>query len=196
MSNASLPVAVSEVYKDYKPPVNAAGVVRTLIRYVPPKYLAGLGHVVLTNSSGLSHRRRRKKTWSRKHKLRIADARGVYRRRWKGQPAVIEIFVDNTVRTCPRGLLGVPPIRDLVFADVLYHELGHHIHTMRPEYREQENVAESWSARLARSFFRRRYWYLQPLVYPVGFCLRTLRTVFARHENKRKRAGKTTRKAR
>jgi len=196
MSDASLPVAVKEVYKDYIPPVNAAAVVRTLLRYVPPKYLAGLGHIVLANSSGLSHRRRREKTWSRKRKLRIAEARGVYRRRWKGEPAVIEILVDNTVRSCPGVLLRVPPVRDLVFADVLYHELGHHIHTMRPEYRERENVAENWGARLARSFLRRRYWYLQPLVYPVGFCLRTLRTVFTRNKNKRKRYGKTTRKAR
>jgi len=60
----------------------------------------------------------------------------------------------------------------MFFADVLYHEVGHHIHaTRRPEYRDKEDVAEAWSAKLSRGFFQSRYWYLFPVVLPLGLVI-------------------------
>jgi hypothetical protein len=46
------------------------------------------------------------------------------------------------------------------FSYTLYHELGHHIHeTQRPEYRERENVADTYAFRLLRRYWLRR-WYV------------------------------------
>jgi hypothetical protein len=40
---------------------------------------------------------------------------------------------------------------------VLFHEIGHHIHfTVRPEYREREDVADVWKVRLERNYWRQR----------------------------------------
>jgi hypothetical protein len=73
--------------------------------------------------------------------------------------------VDTVVESVPRPLLRLPPWRDLEISSVLFHELGHHIHdTHDPEHREPEVVAEAWCVRLSRAYFRRRYWYLVPLI--------------------------------
>lgn len=94
-----------------------------------------------------------------------ATCRGLYHPAWRGEPAWIELFVDTVVESTPRPLLRLPPWRDLEVASVLFHELGHHIHdTHDPEHREPEVVAEAWCVRLSRAYFRRRYWYLVPLV--------------------------------
>ena len=52
------------------------------------------------------------------------------------------------------------------FSEVLFHEIGHHIHkTQAPEFKEREDVAESWEKRLCKIYFRKRYWYLTPIAY-------------------------------
>jgi len=54
----------------------------------------------------------------------------------------------------------------MAFGEVLFHEIGHHMHRTRaPEFKEREDVADSWEKRLSRVFFRKRYWYLMPVVY-------------------------------
>ena len=60
----------------------------------------------------------------------------------------------------------VPVLRYLVVGQVLYHEIGHHIHAVhRPLHAEKEDVAESWGGTLNRSFYRQRFWYLYPFLY-------------------------------
>ncbi len=163
---------IIEAYRDYVPPCNAKRIVETLLRYVPPEYLLGLRSIVLTNSSGLSRDRRREKTWSRNHKVRMAESLGSYTRATRNSAASIQILVDNIVDSFPRFVLCVAPLRNIFFADVLYHEVGHHIHaTRRPEYREKEAVAEAWSAKLSRDFIQSRYWYLFPVVLPLGLAI-------------------------
>ncbi|OGW31122.1 MAG: hypothetical protein A2088_05855 [Nitrospirae bacterium GWD2_44_7] len=50
----------------------------------------------------------------------------------------------------------------MIFGDVLFHELGHHIHhTMSPKFKEREDVAEEWSKKLFREYNRNRYSYLK-----------------------------------
>lgn len=157
---------IIESYKDYEPPIKAKAVAHTLLRYVPPRYLAGLGHIVLTNSSSLPRSRRRGKTWSRKRKVKITNTRGLYHQKWGSQPAWIEIFVDNMTEFELGFFRNVPPIRDMYFGGTLYHELGHHIHrTLRPEHREREDVADEWKNRLLSAFIRKRYWYLLPIMH-------------------------------
>jgi hypothetical protein len=53
--------------------------------------------------------------------------------------------------------------------ELLFHQLGHHIHRVhRPEYEGKENVADKWSKRLTRKFMSKRYWYLLPTVAPIA----------------------------
>ena len=41
---------------------------------------------------------------------------------------------------------------------MLFHEIGHHIHrTIRPEYREKEDVADVWKVRLQRNYHKQRF---------------------------------------
>jgi hypothetical protein len=77
--------------------------------------------------------------------------------------------------------LCVPVLKDVAFARVLYHELGHHIHTtLQPEHGEREDVAEEWGRKLTRSFVRRKYWYLLPLVVPLRVCFSSVIWVIRR----------------
>ena len=129
-----------------------------MVDTVPPKYLVGLSEVVLTNSSGLSRERRRSATKSRRKKLRTSTARGLYYPAWNGKLPWIEIFLDNTLKPLGTGLFPkVPLFRESEIAGVLFHEVGHHIHyTVRPEYREREDVADVWKVRLERNYWRQR----------------------------------------
>jgi len=171
-------ITIREAYKDYTPPVPAAEIVDRLLSGLPPKRLIGLKTVVLTNAAGLSHDERRAKTWSRKRKVRIRECRGLYHQEWKNEPAWIELFVDSILQIWPRATLRIPLLRDLAFSDVLFHELGHHIHkTQAPEYKEREDVAEDWERRLDRYYYRRKYWYLAPLFLVLWVIVRICRVV-------------------
>ena len=123
--------------------------------------------VVLTNSSDLPRNRRRGVTRSRGRKVRIITARGLYHQEWQGRPAWIEIFVDNALKGWERGLwLRIPLVREGRIGDVLFHEIGHHIHfAIRPEFREKEDVADVWMVRLSTKYLQKRFpllrWSLQ-----------------------------------
>ena len=166
-------VRITANYSDYKPPFGVEPVIRRMLDSVPEKYLIGLSEVVLTNTSALSRSRRRSVTKSRKRKVRQASALGLYHPEWKGKQAWIEIFVDNTLRWWGNGLwLHIPFIRESTLGDVLFHEIGHHIHyTARPEYREKEDVADVWKARLDRSYYRTRFPVLRILMRVVRLFL-------------------------
>jgi hypothetical protein len=129
-------------FSGYKPPFDPAPIVRRMLDSVPRNYLTGLGTVVLSNASGLSAKRRKISVKRRKRKATLARASGAYHPPFRGNAAWIEIFVDNTLRGWETGLwLRVPYIREGRLSDVLFHELGHHIHrTVRPEHR----VKRTW----------------------------------------------------
>ena len=53
--------------------------------------------------------------------------------------------------------------------EVLYHEIGHHIHAEhRPVYKGKEDVANYWRRKLWSKFARRRYPYLVPVFFVTG----------------------------
>jgi hypothetical protein len=161
-------VIVSEAYKDYQPHINARKVVERLITAVPANQLRGIKTVVLTNSDNLNHNQRRGKTWSRRKKVRLRECCGLYYHKTTQSEAWVEIFVDNILSCWPCPLHHIPILLDMFFAEPLYHEIGHHIHaTQRPEYKEREDVADEWSRKLCHPYFKRRYWYLIPLVWIV-----------------------------
>lgn len=169
-------VRIVEAYKDFVPPSRLPSAVRRMLAVLPAKYLGGLGSVVLTNLAFLNHDRRRKKTRSRGRKVPVRGVRGLYHRRWRGEPAWIEIFVDATFSHVPASMLWIPLVRDFELGEVLFHELGHHVHlTKKRVYRETEDVAEAWRRTFNRSFLRRRYWVLLPLAVVVSLALRVFR---------------------
>jgi len=172
MSQADIVVA----YRDWSAPIDVTRIVSRLLSTVPARYLAGLGSIVLSNASGLDRQRRRAKTLSRKHKASLAAARGLYHPRSHGRAAAIELFVDNIVEPWPHVLLRLPFVQDVAFGDVLFHEIGHHVHTTQvPEFREPEDVAEAWEERFSGSHLRRRYWYLVIALRPVFWLVSRVR---------------------
>ena len=157
---------IVEAYSGYKPPFDAAQTIQTLLLTVPEKYLRGLDCVVLTSKGALSRRDRLGKVRSRKRKIDKSRVRGFYHHEWQGKPPWIEIRVDKTLECFrPKLLLWIPLFRKICLGQVLYHELGHHVHNfVRPEYKEKEDVANDWRARFMANFIRKRYWYA---VWPI-----------------------------
>jgi hypothetical protein len=79
----------------------------------------------------------------------------------------ITLLVDKIFSGCPSWFLQLPIFRTYLLGEVLYHEIGHHIHhTKQPERRDKETVAEEWKEKLLRSFMSKRYWYLAALAKP------------------------------
>src|ERR1035438_8091554 len=99
--------AVITNFSCYTPPFDVVPIVERMLASVQPRYLIGLKEVVLTNSTGLSRKLRRSVTKSRKRKVRIAAARGLYHQAWKGKQAWIEIFVDNTLSFYDKGFMSL-----------------------------------------------------------------------------------------
>lgn len=150
---------VQTSFSGYEPPFDAVPIVQRMLDSVPRKYLVGLREVVLTNVSGLPRKLRRSIAKSRHRKVRFDQATGLYHPAFNGKPAWIEIFVDNTLRGWESGWwLRIPLIREGKLADILFHEIGHHIHsTCRPEHREREDVADVWLVRLRDNYNRQRF---------------------------------------
>ena len=79
-------------FSGYEPPFDPAPLVRRMLDSVPKNYLAGLDAVVLSNASGLSGKRRNSRVKSRKRKMGLAAASGLYHPACRDNLAWIEIF--------------------------------------------------------------------------------------------------------
>ena len=184
---------IVESYRDFEPPPDFRHSVETLLRYVPRKYLAGLRTVVLTNRAGLTRNRRRQKAWSRNRKVRLADSLGSYSRERQSSPAAVWLYVDNIVQSDPTWWRRTPVLRYLSAGEVLYHEIGHHIHLVhRPVHEGRENVAEDWSRKLWSHFLHKHYWYLWPLL----FVLALIASPVAKHLKRRALTGENRKDSR
>jgi hypothetical protein len=174
-------------FSGYMPPFDPVPIVEKMVASVPSKYLIGLKEIVLTNSSGLSRKRRRSVTKARKHKVRIERTGGLYHPAWNGSRAWIEIFVDNILRNWEEGWwLSFGYYREMLLGDVLFHEIGHHIQaTVRPEFREQEDVADGWKLRLKRQHFRFRHPFLKAFLTPFQPLLNMLSKAASKYQFKR-----------
>ncbi len=168
--------AIVASFSGYTPPFDPVPIVERMVASVPPKYLIGLKEIVLTNLSGLSRKRRRSVTKARKRKVRIVEAAGLYHPAWQGNRAWIEIFIDNNLRGVEnRWWLKINFVRESVLAGVVFHEIGHHIHaTARPEYRDKEDVADTWKSKLNRQYFRSRHPWIRAFLYPLRPLLRII----------------------
>lgn len=159
----------------YRPPIDAREAVVRLLTAVEPRYLAGLGSVVLGSHQSFNRSRRRGKTRSRGRKVAYRDANGLYFRAWRGEPASIELFVDSILRAAPRPFRRLRFVQNLALGHTLFHELGHHIHaTQARQHAEKEDVAEAWRRRLSAAAFPRLHprlaialRFLRPALYPL-----------------------------
>lgn len=105
------------------------------------------------------------RVWSRKRKFDKSLVLGRYHCGSRNSLAYIELRVDKIVMGLKGAPLRIPIWREIGFGHVLFHELGHHIHhTIRPEYKEKEDVANSWAGKLNANFIRTKYWYAFPLL--------------------------------
>lgn len=172
-------IEVREFYHNLKPTFDVTKTIKRLLVGIPSKYISGIKAIVLRDATGLSHQQRRKKIRSKKRKHRYSESLGSYHPAWKGEPAWIQILVDNVIDHWPAIFLKIIFFRDLAFAEVLFHEVGHHIHkTQIHEFADNENVAERWKRRLTVYYMRHRYWYLMPLFWLIHFTVRFYRGVF------------------
>jgi hypothetical protein len=92
--------------------------------------------------------------------------------------------VDN-LATSAGSMLRLPFFRYMMPADVLYHEIGHHIHTVhKPIHEEREDIAQDWSRKLYANFVRKHYWYLYPLLYIAAHLISPVAKKFRKGSNK------------
>lgn len=167
LSNPAPMIPVYENYEGYQPPWNVRATVARILSDAPQQYLSGLGALVLTNSAVTGQGKTRRVAGKRYPRR---ECLGFYHPKLKGEQAWIEIVVDNVVnewfgRGKAQFMSRIPVLRNMAFANVLYHEVGHHLeHTIGAPARSGESAAEAWNKRLLRSYFRRRYWYLVPLL--------------------------------
>lgn len=152
-------VKIVAQYHNYTPPVDVYRSVRVLLKYVPAEHLSGLRLIVLTNSEEVG-RQTRGKILSDKERVRPSDCSGLYS---KGR---VILLVDRILAQYPEAFFLVPPFKTFVIAEVLYHEIGHHIHRLeQPGYRtDKETFADEWKEKLLQTFLLQRYWYLAKLI--------------------------------
>ncbi len=154
------PVRVTEAFVSYRPAVDCARLTQRLLSTVPHKYLVELDSVVLCSLSEQSRSVRIGTLPRRGRRIKRDRVAGLYHHASRGQKAWIQIFVDN-IQFPPWYLSWIGPTSEMAFGSVLYHELGHHVHTIRPEYREKEDVADQWSDRFLLNHLKKKYlfWY-------------------------------------
>jgi hypothetical protein len=177
-------IIIREAYTEYQPPFDVVATVNRLLNGIPHKRFVGVKTVVLSSSQNLSKKVRNAKTNSRGKSYKLGECRGQYIAKSEAQPAWIEIWVDNTLRQWPRGFFHFSIFRDIAISAVLFHEIGHHIHTTQvPEHKEKEDVADSWMRKLKRYYYRRQYWYLTPMILVIRFILMPIVSLNKRKKN-------------
>jgi len=149
-------IPVREEYHSYVAPRWFRSTVERLLSAVPESHLTGLAAIVLTNGMTFARDRRARRNRKRQSLGRYYVAR-------RGEPAYIELIVDEIVKDVPAPFDRFQLPRDLTVGRVLFHEVGHHLHlTSRGVGRSNESSAELWKDRLSRMHIQRRYGYLRP----------------------------------
>jgi hypothetical protein len=136
-------------------------VTRRLLRYVPSEHIAGL------------------------EELRIVDGqdgekstfRGLYYKRHQGIPAHCVLNASTIFERTPRWLFYITPaISTYNFAQVLYHEIGHHhqhnVHGITKQ--QQESFAKRYSNDMCRKAFH--FWYISGRIifFPLAVLARVI----------------------
>lgn len=178
-------IIIREAYKNYEPPFDVVSTVNRLLNGVPRNRLTGLKTVVVSSSQNLGKKVRHAKAKARGKSYELGKCRGAYNQKQQNKPALIEIWVDNTLQHWPRGCFHFSIFRDFALSEVLFHEIGHHIHyTQAPEYKEKEDVADKWESRLNRHYYRRQYWFLVPFFSILWLIVKPIKLLIKRRKTK------------
>ena len=112
------------------------GSVETLLKHVPPAFLAGLDRVVLTDRNAITPQKRAKeRDWGR---VKV----GTYHRAKGKTPAFIELYMDRLTRAWPAFLLKRRSVREVLVAKTLFREIGHQIRrAVVPDQNDPETMA-------------------------------------------------------
>ena len=162
-------VDIHENYRDYMPPAWLRATVERLLASLSAEHVGGLESIVLTNSSSL---RKGKTGRVGGRKYRAQECRGFYHPAGSQGRAWIELVVDNTLRAFAGRRLWLNMWRDVIVGDVLYHEIGHHLHeTVGSAQKGGEASADDWSRRLSEVHFEKRYGRYKPLFAIASFLL-------------------------
>jgi hypothetical protein len=139
-------IPLYENYRDYHPPRYVRKTVEKLLSWLPNKYLSGLQSVVLTNANAIGKGKTRR-VGGRKYVRR--ECLAFYHSVKRGEAPWIEIVVDNVLAGIPRILRRLPIMRNMAFADALFHEIGHHLdHTVGAPAQSAEAAADAWQDQL------------------------------------------------
>lgn len=158
-------VEIRHNYKNYEPPRWVEKSVRRLLKSLSEEHLLGIGAIVLTDSASVG-KGKTNRVGGRKYKRNKCF--GFYNPAWRGEPAWIQLIVDNIVRSGPR-MLPFSYMRDLIVGFTLYHEIGHHLHaTVGSAARGGEDSADDWAMRLLDIHERRRHWYAKYFMAIAG----------------------------
>jgi hypothetical protein len=151
----STKVKILEEYYNYRPPVRVYRSVEVLLRYVPEENLEGLRRITVTNSEYMG-KALKGKFIQDKRRFRSSDCRGMY---WNNR---IWIVLDQIFEI--DSFMIIPALRTIHIGEVLYHEIGHHVHRLeQPGFRkDKEAFADEFKENLMQTLARRRYWYLNP----------------------------------
>jgi hypothetical protein len=157
-------VLVQEAYKNYEPPKWIRPTIERLLAALPAAYLSSVQAIVLTDAASL---RAGKTQRVKGRKFDRRASRGFYHPKQAGSAASIHIVVDNVVAAAAVPfLLSFRLFREQLLADVLFHELGHHLDvTVGASAPGGEAAAQDWCRRLNRTYFHRRYWWLRPIAW-------------------------------
>jgi hypothetical protein len=135
-------------------------IITNLLTNIPPIYFQGLDNVLLINSSDLNRARKKTKFRSRKN-FSTVDSRGLYHQKFGPHEPYIELFIDNITITHQNKIFKIPILKEVFFAHVLFHELGHHInYFFKPERENKEKIADEWAEYLTLQYITKRFWVL------------------------------------
>lgn len=176
--NARVPdrVRIVESYTDYEPPQWVFNSIKGLLDAIPEKYLTGLDFVLLTNHNNLTRKGKRRRIKRGLKKIGSEHVAGTYHQRFRNHPAYIRIVVDKGIVVLPPPLGWFSFPRDLMAAQTLFHELGHHVHaTLRPEYKDPEHVAEEWRRKFIIAAMKKKHPVASRVIAPLARLIQALR---------------------
>lgn len=154
---------VWEMYRSYRPPFDAARLVRRLLRTVPSGDLEGLSHVILSNAR-MAHCHLGDSYRTTNEEQRVL---GTYHPWRRNKPAYIDLRVDAISSVLNSVLIRIPMLREVAFGYVLFHEIGHHRqlrhHLVRPDLVVSEGFADGFSHQFMTEAPRQHPWYARPL---------------------------------
>jgi hypothetical protein len=151
-------IPIREDLDVYAPPPWVGPTVGRLLGSLPPEHLMGLSAIVLTEFAKAQKKKMRRRAGRRSHPN---ERLGFYAPAWRGEPPGIYLVVDNILGS-KRPWLQFS--RDFTIAEVLFHEIGHHLNAKAGLIAANEEAsANAWGRKLWAVHYRKRYLGVRPL---------------------------------